>query len=175
MSQRARSRFSIPLTRLRTLAVAALCLSVLAVAGGATSNAAGQTSKRVTKKAENPTLGRTVLTTLGGRTLYTLSAETHGRFICTSACLAEWVPLTVPAGTRPTGPVALGTIVRPDNGRTQATFHGRPLYHFKGDRKAGDVNGESVKDVGTWHAATLPTPRPAPQPSPPAPENPYPY
>ena len=33
------------------------------------------------------------------------------------------------------------------------TFKGRPLYSFAGDSKAGDVNGEGIKDVGTWHAA----------------------
>jgi hypothetical protein len=81
----------------------------------------------------------------------------------------------VPAGTRPTGPVKLGTIVRPDSGRTQVTYKGRPLYRFDDDRKAGDVEGEGFKDVGTWHAATPPqhSAEPAPQPQPP--ENPYPY
>jgi hypothetical protein len=74
---------------------------------------------------------------------------------------------------KPTGPVRLGTIERPD-GKTQVTFKGRPLYSFSGDSKAGDVNGEGIKDVGTWHAAV--TGKAAPQPEPqPQPESPYPY
>ena len=79
----------------------------------------------------------------------------------------------VPAGVKPTGPVKLGTIERPD-GKTQVTFKGRPLYSFAGDSKAGDVNGEGIKDVGTWHAAVTAkaTPKPEPQPQP---EPPYPY
>jgi predicted lipoprotein with Yx(FWY)xxD motif len=134
---------------------------------------AGATSKRVARQAENATLGRTVLTTTKGHTLYSLSAETGGRFVCTGACLSTWHPLLVPAGDRPAGPVKLDTIKRPDD-RTQVTFKGRPLYSFYGDTKVGDVNGEGIKDVGTWHAAV--TAKTAPQPEPqPQPEAPYPY
>jgi len=128
-----------------TLSVCALVLAGLAGAA---------TAKRVAKAAPNATLGRTVLTTLGGRTLYSLSAETHGRFICTGSCLHDWHPLVVAAGVKPIGPTKLGTIVRPDSGRRQVTAHGLPLYTFDDDEKPGDANGEGFKDVGTWHAAT---------------------
>jgi predicted lipoprotein with Yx(FWY)xxD motif len=130
-------------------------------------------SKVVAKQAENASLGSVVLTTTKGRTLYSLSAETKGRFICTGACVSTWHPLLVPAGVKPAGPVKLGTIKRPE-GKTQVTFKGRPLYSFAGDAKAGDANGEGIKDVGTWHAAVTAkaTPQPAPQPQP---ESPYPY
>ncbi len=87
------------------------------------------------KQADNATLGKTILTSDRGRTLYSLSAETKGRFICTGACASTWRPLVVPAGVKPTGPVKLGTIERPD-GRTQVTFKGRPLYSFSGDSKS---------------------------------------
>ena len=135
--------------RIATLAFAAIALLAIALpAQGATS------SKRVVKQAQNATLGKTVLTTLAGRTLYTLSAETGGTFICKRGCLAVWHPLYVAPGIKPTGPVKLGAIKRPDNGRRQVTFQGRPLYTFDGDSKAGDAKGEGIKDVGTWHAAT---------------------
>ena len=147
--------------RFALLAVALTALLVPAIA------AAGQARKPVAKQAANPTLGRTILTTTKGRTLYSLSAETNGRFICTGACVSTWRPLVVPAGVKPTGPVKLATIERPE-GKTQVTFKGRPLYSFSGDSKAGDVNGEGIKDVGTWHAAV--TAKAAPQPEPP-----YPY
>jgi predicted lipoprotein with Yx(FWY)xxD motif len=151
------------------LLVAALTALLLPALAGAA------TSRRVAKEAENATLGRTVLTTTKGRTLYSLSAETHGRFICTGACVSTWRPLVVPAGVKPTGPVKLGTIERPD-GKTQVTFKGRPLYSFYGDTKAGDVNGEGIKDVGTWHAAVTAKAAPQPEPQPqPQPETPYPY
>jgi predicted lipoprotein with Yx(FWY)xxD motif len=151
------------------LVAAVLTALLLPALAGAT------TGKRVAKQAESATLGRTVLTTTTGRTLYSLSAETGGRFICIGACVSTWRSLVVPNGVRPTGPVKLGTIERPD-GKTQVTFKGRPLYSFHGDAKPGDVNGEGIKDVGTWHAAvtakTAPQAEPQPQPQP---ETPYPY
>jgi predicted lipoprotein with Yx(FWY)xxD motif len=161
------------LPRIRTvgLTLVVIALAVSAVAAGALA----QGSKRVAKESENATLGKTVLTTTTGRTLYSLSVEKNGKFICTGSCLSAWHPLTVPAGVKPTGPVKLGTIERPEGG-TQVTYKGRPLYRFGADAKAGDANGEGIKDVGTWHAATPPQPmaEPAPQPQP-TPENPYGY
>jgi predicted lipoprotein with Yx(FWY)xxD motif len=162
-------------TRIRTvgLVLLALALVVAAIAANAVAKSGG--SRRVAKETENATLGKTVLTTTNGRTLYSLSVEKNGKFICTASCLSVWHPLTVPAGVKPTGPVKLGTIERPEGG-TQVTFKGRPLYRFGSDAKAGDANGEGIKDVGTWHAAIPPQPKaePAPQPQP-SPENPYGY
>lgn len=134
---------------------------------------AGQATKVVAKQAQNATLGKTVLTTTKGRTLYSLSAETKGRFICTATCLSTWHPLVIRAGTKPKGPVKLGTIERPE-GKTQVTYKGLPLYSFAGDAKAGDANGEGIKDVGTWHAAATSKAAPQPQPQP-QPEPTYPY
>lgn len=129
-------------------------VAVLAAAGLLASLATAQTTKRVVKEAQSKALGKTVLTANNGLTLYTLSAEKHGTFICKGSCLKDWHPLVVAKGVKPTGPVALGTVKRPDNGRRQVTFEGRPLYTFDDDAKKGDANGEGFKDVGTWHAAT---------------------
>jgi predicted lipoprotein with Yx(FWY)xxD motif len=159
------------------LRAAALLAIALVLAGGLISAigslAASPPSKRVVALGQSPALGKTVLTTTKGRTLYSLSVETRGNFICKGSCLSVWHPLVVPAGTKPTGPVKLGTIKRPDNGVTQVTYRGRPLYRFGGDAKSGEANGEGIKDVGTWHAATPPRTKtePAPQPV----ENPYGY
>ncbi len=126
-------------------------VAVLAVAALFSSLAAAQTTKRVVKEAQSRSLG-TVLTANNGLTLYTLSAEKHGNFICKGSCLKIWFPLVVAPGVKPTGPVALGTVKRPD-GRRQVTFNGRPLYMFASDSKKGDTKGEGIRDVGTWHAA----------------------
>lgn len=100
--------------------------------------------------------GRKILATSSRKTLYSLSAETGGKFICTKAsgCVAVWHPLLVPKGATAIGPVKLGTIQRPEGGR-QVTYHGRPLYTFAQDTKPGQVNGQGLKDVGTWHAVTI--------------------
>lgn len=152
--------------RISFLAIALTAL--LAVTGVA----AAQPTKRVAKEAENTTLNETILTTMKGKTLYSLSAETKGRFICTGSCLASWKPLVVPAGVKPKGPVTLGTRKRPD-GRTQVTYKGLPLYSFNGDSGPDEANGQGLKDVGTWHAAKVKKSSSAPPPESEAP--PYPY
>lgn len=160
-----------PRPRSYTIRIALLALAALTlvIAGEAV---ASQSSKRVAREAENSTLGRTVLTTLKGKTLYSLSVEKRGKFTCTGGCLATWKPLAVPAGVKPTGPVKLGTVKRPE-GKTQVTYKGLPLYSFGGDTRPGEANGEGLKDVGTWHAAKVGSV--SPQPPAPGPEPPYPY
>jgi predicted lipoprotein with Yx(FWY)xxD motif len=154
--------------------LAAVALAVALVAVGVAVSQAARPSKRVASKAESQTLGKTVLTTTAGRTLYSLSVEKNGRFICTASCLSIWHPLRVPSGVRPTGPVKLGTIERPEGG-IQVTYRGQPLYRFGGDTKTGQANGEGIKDVGTWHAAIVPEPAAKDSaPQPPQPEDPYP-
>lgn len=103
----------------------------------------------------NATLHKRIVVTASGRTLYTLSAEVHGRFICTRSCLMTWPPLKVPRGAKVEGVAKLGVVKRPD-GIRQAMLNGHPLYTFSGDSRKGDVNGEGFKDVGTWHAAAAP-------------------
>lgn len=134
-----------PLLRLALAGLVAAALAMPASAPAAT--------KTVAKEGRVASLGK-VLTNSAGRTLYSLSAETHGRFICTGSCLDLWTPLVVQAGTKPSGPVKLGTVKRPD-GRIQVTYQGRPLYTFENDSKPGQAKGEGFKDVGTWHAAQI--------------------
>ena len=74
---------------------------------------------------------------------------------CNGDCAASWPPLTVEtiadvtAGDGVTG--ELGTITRED-GTTQVTLGGAPLYYFSGDEAAGDVNGQDLNDV--WYLAS---------------------
>jgi predicted lipoprotein with Yx(FWY)xxD motif len=119
-----------------------------------TGTGSGPPSKSVAKSVHLS--GRTLLTTTSGHTLYSLSAERHGKFICTEAsgCTAIWHPLTVAAGVTPKGPVKLGTIQRPE-GAFQVTYRGLPLYTFTADKKRGQVKGDGLKDVGTWHPASV--------------------
>jgi predicted lipoprotein with Yx(FWY)xxD motif len=141
--------------RSKRWAVLPIAAAVALIAVGSSAIAAyGSTTKRVVNEANNPSLGKTVLIANNGLTLYSLSVEKNGKFICKGSCLKDWHPLVVAAGVKPTGPVALGTVKRPDNGMRQVTFEGRPLYTFDGDSKKGDAKGEGIKDVGTWHAAT---------------------
>jgi predicted lipoprotein with Yx(FWY)xxD motif len=124
---------------------------VAVIAVTALSSASGSASAATTVKRGHA-LGKTVLVNRSGRTLYSLSAETNGRFICTGSCVSTWHPLLVRRGQKPTGAQRLSTIRRP-TGQIQVTYKGKPLYTFAGDAKAGDAKGEGFKDVGVWHAA----------------------
>jgi len=134
--------------------------------------ASGATSARVVMTAKNKALGQKILVNRNGRTLYSLSVERNGRFICTtSMCLSLWKPLAVAKGTVPTGAAHLTVVKRPD-GRRQVAYRGAPLYTFSLDKRAGQVKGNGFKDVGVWRPATVAATHPSP--APPAP-NPYPY
>lgn len=130
----------------------------------AAATASGGKSVPVVKTASNATVGKTVLVAASGRTLYSLSGEHAGTWICTSAaCLKAWPPLVAKAGSAPHGSVgSLGTVRRP-GGITQVTYRGMPLYTFVGDHKPGDAKGQGIKDLGSiWTADTATVSSPAP-------------
>jgi predicted lipoprotein with Yx(FWY)xxD motif len=122
-------------------------------------------SSALVKTASNGALKATVLVNAQGMTLYHLSGEQQGKFICTSsACLQVWHPLTVTAANTPTGSVALATVKRPD-GSVQVTYKGEPLYTFAQDSAPGQANGQGIKDVGTWSAVTISSAASSPAPA----------
>ena len=129
------------------IAIAA-ALSVTLLLVTRSGNASGGTP--LVKTSHNATLGKTILVTRSGLTLYSLSAERHGRFICTtSACIALWKPLVIAKGVTPTGVKGLSVVKRPDAKR-QVAFRGAPLYRFVQDTKPGQVKGNGFRDVGVW-------------------------
>ena len=130
-----------------TLCVSVLVLSLATLADAGTA--------RVVATAHNAKLGKTILVTKRGLTLYSLSVERRGHFICkTKACLGFWIPLRVRMGTKPGGVPGLGTVKRPDH-TLQVTYRGAPLYTFYLDRKRGDILGNGFRDVGVWHPVAL--------------------
>ena len=95
-----------------------------------------------------------------GMTLYTLSSDPSGGSACTGGCLAVWPPLLVAPGGPVTGPVGatatFSTFTRADDGSTQVTYNGRPLYYFVHDTAAGQTNGQGIKALGgVWLVAAL--------------------
>ena len=145
------------LARPRNVIAIAAALAVVVAAvfaihpGGARSSSTAQ----VVGTAKNATLGKTILVSSKGLSLYALSVERRGRFVCTDAtCLEDWHPVIAPMGKKPAGTAGLGTIRRPDH-RVQVTFKGAPLYTFYGDHKRGDIGGNGFKDVGVWHVVTV--------------------
>jgi predicted lipoprotein with Yx(FWY)xxD motif len=120
-------------------------------AGAQTSSSS---SSAVVVKTASSSLG-TILVDSQGMTLYHLSGEQNGKFICTSsACVGVWHPLVAPSSGTPSGEVgSLGTVKRPE-GTVQVTYKGTPLYTFTGDQQSGETKGQGIKDVGTWSVIT---------------------
>jgi predicted lipoprotein with Yx(FWY)xxD motif len=157
---------SLPKFLLPTLAASLLLAACGSSSSSSTTSAASssaststasssQSSGSTVKTASISSVGGTVLVDAQGMTLYHLSVEHAGKFICTSsACLAVWHPLIVSSGSKPSGSVgSLGVIKRPD-GVMQVTYKGEPLYTFVKDRSPGQATGQGFKDVGTWTVAT---------------------
>lgn len=82
-----------------------------------------------------------------GATLYVFDSDTDENSTCYDDCEANWPPLT---GEATAGEGAdeslLGTSER-DDGTTQVTYAGQPVYYFAGDQSAGDTNGQGVGDA----------------------------
>jgi predicted lipoprotein with Yx(FWY)xxD motif len=117
--------------------------------------ASGAEHLRVVMTATNKKLGEKILVNRKGMTLYSLSVERKGKFICTNkTCLSLWRPLTVPKGDVPSGVTHLTVVKRPDS-RLQVAYRGGPLYTFAMDTRRGDVKGNGFKDVGVWRVAAV--------------------
>jgi predicted lipoprotein with Yx(FWY)xxD motif len=85
-----------------------------------------------------------------GFALYSFTRDPRGRSTCAAACAKKWPPYIV--GGRPAAGVGakaslLGTIRRND-GRLQATYAGRPLYYYVGDKKPGQILCQGVSLFG---------------------------
>ena len=90
-----------------------------------------------------------------GKTLYIFTQDTEGTSTCTDDCAAAWPPLTVQAGAEVEGGDGvtgdLGIIER-DDGTSQVTYEGMPLYFYAEDAEPGDATGEGVG--GVWFIAS---------------------
>ena len=105
----------------------------------------------------------TTLVNRSGRTIYSPEQEADGKIACTGTCLTFWFPVIARPGATLRLPAGfagkLGTVRRPDNGKTQLTYNGEPLYTFRLDTAAGQAHGSNFTDhfgsmSFTWHAMT---------------------
>jgi predicted lipoprotein with Yx(FWY)xxD motif len=152
-----RSRWRVGVALGAVVLVAAACSS----GSSASSTTQGKSSTAATSGPATVVLARagslgTVLVNTSGMTLYHFTPDSVGKSVCTGGCATIWPPLTVPAGTKPVAGTGLasaqvGTITR-DDGTTQVTFRGMPLYTFSGDKMVGQANGQNV--AGEWFVLT---------------------
>jgi len=100
-------------------------------------------------EAEDSPLG-TILVDQQGNTLYVFLQDTGDTSTCTGDCAATWPALIakgeVKAGGGGVDESLLGASAR-DDGTTQVTYNGHPLYYFSGDHAPGDTNGQGIGDI----------------------------
>lgn len=133
------------------LAVAAAAILLAACASAGTGQRHQEAAARgpAVSVRSLPGVG-TVLVNQSGMTLYSPQQEADGKIACTGACLSFWFPVRATAGKAPRAPGAvstsLGTVHRADDGLTQLTYHGRPLYTFRLDTAPGQAHGDHFTD-----------------------------
>ena len=84
-----------------------------------------------------------------GRTLYLFEADQAGKSACAGGCASVWPPYLAGTPQAGTGIAAarLGT-TRRDDGGTQLTYGGHPLYYYAGDNRPGDATGQGLDRFG---------------------------
>jgi len=134
-----------------TMAAVALLLAACAQAGsGSGSPSAGGIEVTVSQTSAGDALAGA-----DGMTLYVFANDTDGTSTCTGDCAAKWPPLMgdgsdVVAGSGVSG--TFGTTTR-DDGSSQITHNGQPLYYFADDEAAGDAKGDGFG--GVWSIAPV--------------------
>jgi predicted lipoprotein with Yx(FWY)xxD motif len=136
--------------RFGKIAVALALVSVASSAqlmaqGGTAAGTAAMTPAGV--KVGTTSIGPTLVND-AGLTLYTFGSDSvAGKSACNAACATNWPAVTATADAKDMGD---WTVITRDDGGKQWAYKGKPLYTFKNDAKAGDVNGDGR---GQWHAA----------------------
>jgi predicted lipoprotein with Yx(FWY)xxD motif len=94
-----------------------------------------------------------------GFVLYAFTHDRRGRSRCSGDCAKAWPPYIVKRRPR-AGSAAKASLVgavRRADGRLQATYAGRPLYHYVGDHKPGQILCQGVLEFGGFWRVVRPT------------------
>ncbi|MBI2887298.1 MAG: LPXTG cell wall anchor domain-containing protein [Chloroflexi bacterium] len=92
-----------------------------------------------------------ILTDASGRTLYLFTRDEKNKTNCADRCAQIWPPLLTAGAPTASGSATaslLGFIMR-EEGSTQVTYNGWPLYYYAPDDKPGDTKGQNVG--GVWY------------------------
>ena len=134
---------------MRARGVTVLMAAAVAAGAAAGSTMAGPEGPRGVVTAKTSRFGR-ILFDGRGFVLYGFTRDQKGRSRCSGACAEAWPPYIVRSKPRSAAGVSrarLGTFERAD-GRLQATFAGRPLYYYVGDRSPAEIRCQNVFEFG---------------------------
>lgn len=136
---------------MRTLATrVALAAAALAFAATAMATNGSASAPKISSVAAAKSQFGTILFDGRGFVLYAFTRDTRGRSACSGACAKAWPPYIVTGkliGRAGIAAERLATIRRSDGSR-QATYAGKPLYYYVGDRKPRQILCQNVSEFG---------------------------
>jgi|SRR6185312_4386740 len=136
---------------MRTLATrVALAAAALAFAATAMATDGSASAPKTSSVAAAKSRFGTILFDGRGFVLYAFTRDTRGRSACSGACAKAWPPYLVTGkliGRAGIAAERLATIRRSDGSR-QATYAGKPLYYYVGDRKPRQILCQNVSEFG---------------------------
>ena len=120
------------------------------------ASASGAKQGAVLTAAKSSDVGKTILVDSKGDTVYLFEKDDEpDESYCNGGCAKAWPPVTTSGKPQAKGGLdasRLGTFKRED-GTTQVTYAGHPLYTYADDQKPGDANGNGLKEFGAeWYA-----------------------
>ena len=131
-----------------------ILMAVLAWSAASNASAAALTVKQsdVANKIREVSLEQvrlngqntTILTDSKGMSVYTFDLDSAGNSNCKGGCLKEWPVVAVASDEALPAPFGK---IRGNDGQTQLTLNGLPLYNYDDDKNPGDVFGNYPK----WH------------------------
>jgi len=92
-----------------------------------------------------------------GRTLYTFDGDKDMESTCVKKCLEQWPIFENNNKARESYSDPLSkhlNIVEREDGLSQYSYGGKPLYYYMGDKKPGEINGNGAD--GMWHLVLFP-------------------
>ena len=135
---------------MRILAAGSVLTAVLVFATTAMGTAGPADAPRISSVTAARSQYGTILFDRRGFVLYAFTKDSPGRSACTGACAKAWPPYIVTgtlAAGKGTAASRLGTVRRSDGSR-QATYAGRPLYYYVGDRKPRQILCQNIDEFG---------------------------
>jgi predicted lipoprotein with Yx(FWY)xxD motif len=149
-----------PIPFLAGAALLAIAPLAFAACGGGGATASTTPTKTASPTAAVGTASTglgTILVESQGRTLYLFKLDSGSTSRCTGPCATAWPPLLASGSPTVAGAAKaslIGTTKRED-GTTQVTYNGHPLYLFVNDTKPGQTNGQGLTAFGAgWFAVT---------------------
>ncbi len=129
-------------------------MAALVVAGCATATNSVHPGREAVKATDISGVGRALVDD-NGTTLYMFQRDARNDSSCYGACASIWPPVLTDGKPKAESGVAASKLstYRRDDGGTQVTYNGHPLYYYQADTGAGDAYGQAISQFGAeWYA-----------------------